>query len=138
MRKRNLDSLASTQNNEKVIRKVLAADRFLVHRLQIVQDTIWLDITNVKFRSNPQALGRVTSTLQRFTADKVKIANISFFHQNIRVVSYRVKLDQIAQKQFTPPLIGENHSSFEAIDLPISEIKITTTLFVGYWTIFCA
>ena len=47
----------------------------LVHGIE--GNTIKIIVTNFKFRSVTQAIGRVASTLQRFTSDEIQFANIS-------------------------------------------------------------
>ena len=57
---------APVKNNKKVIiGKVLAADRFKIHYLNFEDDTVNIGVTNAKFRSTAQAVGRIASTLQR-------------------------------------------------------------------------
>ena len=57
MRQRGSNADLSTQTNEKLIRKVLAADRFVIHRLDFKSDTIEIDLTNTKFRAISKAVG---------------------------------------------------------------------------------
>ena len=116
MRQRGSNADLSTQNNEKLIRKVLAADRFVIHRLDFKSDTIEIDLTNTKFRAISQAVGRVSSTLQRFTADKIKIAKISFYNMNLQVATYQIELDKIIYEQFEPPSTGKDNNTIVAID----------------------
>ena len=79
MRLRGNSAPLVLQSNEEIIRKVLKADRFEVHYLKFEVDTVNISITNTKFRSTAQAVGRLASTLQRFTSDKIKFAQISFY-----------------------------------------------------------
>ena len=65
MRLRGEGALKLKNSNESVIRKVLKADRFKVHYLEFDGDTVNIAVTNTKFRSIAQAVGRVASTLQR-------------------------------------------------------------------------
>ena len=55
------DALPILKNDETTIRKVLAADRFQIHRFEIKLDTVTIVVTNTKFRSIAQAVGRVAS-----------------------------------------------------------------------------
>ena len=57
------------------------ADRFEIHYLKFKTDTVHIGLTNTKFRSNAQATGRVTSTLQRFTSDAIKFAKYLSTHK---------------------------------------------------------
>ena len=83
MRARALNSLPVKDSKEAIIRKVLAVDGFEIHKLEYSKNTIYITVKNTKFRSIAQAVGRVASTLQRFTADEVQFANISFFSNNL-------------------------------------------------------
>ena len=78
MRLRGRNALQVRISNEATIRKVLAVDGFEIQNLLINGDTVSIIVENTKFRSTAQAVGRVASTLQRFTADNVQFANISF------------------------------------------------------------
>ena len=89
MRLRGEEALPVNINEEAIIRKVLKEDRFEIHYLKFEKDTVKIGVNNTKFRSQAQAVGRITSTLQRFTADYIKFANISFYSQDLRVVSYQ-------------------------------------------------
>ena len=42
-------------------------------------------------------MGRVASTLQRFTSDEVKIANIHFYSEDLNTASYGADLEKIAK-----------------------------------------
>ena len=77
------------------VRKVLAVDGFEIHDLKINDDKINLLVKNTKFRSTAQAIGRVASTLQRFTSNEIKFAKISFISGGIITASYQVNLEKI-------------------------------------------
>ncbi len=117
MRLRGEDALPINISNEAIIRKVLKVDHFEVHYLKIENDTVSIGVTNAKFRSTAQALGRVASTLQRFTADDVEFADISFFSKNLTAATYRVELEEITSQQFQPPVSRVNIPSITAIDV---------------------
>ena len=102
MRLRNESSPTVRQSNEPIIKKVLEADRFEVHYLKFENDEVSIAVTNTKFRSTAQALGRLASTLQRFTSDYIKFANISFYSRGLKTATYRVNLDKITKEQFDP------------------------------------
>ena len=74
-------------------------------------------IKNTKFRSTAQAVGRVASTLQRFTSDDIKNANISFYSQDLQLASYRVDLQKVTKEQLSPSSQDGNKPSISAIDL---------------------
>ena len=76
-----------------------------------------ITVTNKKFRSIAQAVGRVASTLQRFTSDKIKIAYISFQSSDLQVASYRVDLNKITYEQYNPKPSISKKSSILAVDL---------------------
>ena len=67
MRSRAVSALPLEVNDETTIRKVLAVDGFEIKKLVFNNDTASITIKNTKFRSTAQAVGRVSSTLQRFT-----------------------------------------------------------------------
>ena len=94
----------------------MAADRFVIHRLDFKSDTIEIDLTNTKFRAISQAVGRVSSTLQRFTADKIKIAKITFYNLNLQVATYQIELDKIIHEQCEPPSTVKYNNTIIAID----------------------
>ena len=75
-----------------------------------------IGVKNIKFRSQAQAVGRIASTLQRFTSDDITIANVSFYSQDLQLVSYRVDLEKIYKEQFNPIAIDKN-PSITAVDL---------------------
>ena len=104
MRLRPENTRSPQQNNFDAIRKVLAADRFKIKELRLSDNSINIIIINTKFRSTAQAIGRVASTLQRFTSNDTKFANISIMSQNIITGSYQVDLDKIIEEQFNPVL----------------------------------
>jgi len=126
MRLRGKDALPININDEAIIRKVLTADRFEIHYLNFDTDTVAIGISNTKFRSQAQAVGRIASTLQRFTADDIKIANISFFSQDLQLVSYRVDLEKVTNEQYSPVATYIETESIKAVDLkplPVSNNK---------------
>ncbi len=116
MRLRGNETFSKKQHNEETIRNVLAADKFLIHRLQFQGKTVELDITNTKFRSIAQAIGRASSTLQRFTSDKTQIALVTFYDGGLKVGSYRVDLQKITVEQFNPIPFDSENPSIYAID----------------------
>jgi len=103
-------------NNEDVIEKVLKADNFEIHSLKFKNGQVSIVVTNTKFRSTAQAVGRVASTLQRFTSDDIEVAHISFNSQGLRTATYRVNLDKITTEQLIPSLRKDQLSSIRAID----------------------
>ena len=103
-------------SDEGIIRKVLAVDGFEIQNLNISDDTVSITIKNTKFRSTAQAVGRVASTLQRFTADNIEFANISFRSNNLNTATYRVDLEKITNEQFHPDLKTQGDPSIVAVD----------------------
>ena len=89
MRKRAQSLSELQQNNEITIRKVLAADNFKILHLKFSENEVRIDVENNKFRSTTQAIGRISSTLQRFTSDSINIANIAFHNRGLQTASYR-------------------------------------------------
>ena len=65
------------------------------------EKTIRVDLTNYRFRSVSQAVGRVSSTLQRFTSNKIERAEIVFHKNRLQVASYSVDLNKIGDEQFS-------------------------------------
>ncbi len=101
----------------KTIKKVLEYDKFKILSLYESGNQIRLDIENKKFRSTAQALGRVTSTLQRFTKNDVKEALIVFHQDSIQMSSYFVSLDRIEKSQFSPVDGIESSKMFTLADV---------------------
>ena len=117
MRSRYGDALPKNINDEAIIRKVLAVDEFEIHYLSFNDDTVSIMVNNTKFRSQAQAIGRVASTLQRFTADDITFANISFYSQDLQLVSYRVNLEKVIKEQYSPVATDIETRSITAVDL---------------------
>ena len=117
MRLRGEGALSVNTSNEAIIRKVLKTDRFEIKYLKFEFDNVKIGVKNTKFRSQAQAVGRITSTLQRFTSDDITIANISFYSQDLRLVSYRVDLEKVTTEQFNPFETNEKNQSITAVDL---------------------
>lgn len=110
-------------NDEKVIRKVLTVDGFEIFDLEFNSDTVKIVINNTKFRSTAQAVGRIASTLQRFTSDDIKFAIISFNSLNLQLATYQVNLEKITGEQFDPTLVKDKKPSIIAIDTEAFTIK---------------
>ena len=117
MRSRGKGALPIRKNDENLIKKVLKADEFDINHLEFDTDTVTIIITNTKFRSTAQAVGRVASTLQRFTSDDIKFAHIFLRVGDVEAASYRVDLESISTEQLNPLLFDEARSSVSAIDL---------------------
>ena len=116
MRLRGDQALAVNQNNEDIIRKVFSADRFEIHHLNFEGNTVTVVVTNTKFRSTAQAVGRVTSTLQRFSSDKIKYARISFYSRDLKVATYHVDLEKVTAEQFGSAAPATDNPSIAAVD----------------------
>ena len=117
MRLRSKTTLPVTLSDEATIRKVLFVDGFEIRSLDFNHKTVNITVRNTKFRSTAQALGRVASTLQRFTADDVQFANISFnSKKDLLAATYRVDLEKITSEQFQALGPQLNSSSITAID----------------------
>ena len=122
MRRRDEKAAPIRQSKEDTIRRVLAVDRFEIHRLYIGTNVVILDVTNNKFRSTAQALGRLASTLQRFTSDDVNLAKISFYSEEMQTSTFEVDLKKITQQQFNPAESYREHPSITAIDQKASSV----------------
>ena len=117
MRLRGDNASPVRQSNEIVIRKVFTADRFDLHYLKFEEDTVTVVVTNNKFRSTAQAVGRVASTLQRFSSDKIKFAKISFYSRDLQVATYRVDLDKVTFEQFDPKALKTDQPSIASVEV---------------------
>ena len=117
MRLRGVSALPVKFNDEATIRKVLKADRFEIHSLKFGKNNVHIGVINTKFRSQAQAVGRIASTLQRFTADEIKFANISFYSQDLQLVSFRVDLEKVTKEQHSPTATDIKKRSITAFDL---------------------
>ena len=62
-------------------------------------------------------MGRVASTLQRFTSNDINWVNISFLSRDIITSSYHVDLESVTEEQFTPVLKTQEDRSNVAIDV---------------------
>ena len=122
MRLRSEQALPVNASEEAIIRKVLAVDGFEIQNLNFNDDAVNIIVTNTKFRSTAQAVGRVSSTLQRFTSNDIKIANISFLSLNLITGSYRVDLEKVTEEQFNPVLEAHEVRSTLAIDIDIDAL----------------
>ena len=110
--------------NEKAIRKVLEYDKFNIISLHEDNDQIILNITNTKFRSYSQSLGRITSTVQRFASDQIKYLIVVFVHDGLQTASYKIDLKRAALEQKNP----SQTASFTQIKMP-PEMKKRKTAF---------
>ena len=99
-RARERDAPGVEQTDEATIRKVFEVDGFEVLIINQGTDYIRVDLENNKYRSIAQALGRATSTLQRFTADNIKRAIIVFHKDGLQLSSYIVDLERVTPEQF--------------------------------------
>ena len=99
MRQRAVDGGVRQETNISAIQSVLKADKFLVKGIELSNDQIRVEIENNKFRSTAQALGRLISSLQRFSGDDVKFALIVFTNEAVPLASYRVDLSTIGSLQ---------------------------------------
>ena len=104
------------KQNIDTIEKVLSADLFEIHYLEFEADTVKATVTNTKFRSTAQAVGRVTSTLQRFTSDDIKFAEISFASRDLQTATYKIDLQKTTSELFGLALKVNESSSILAID----------------------
>lgn len=117
MRLRGERSPPVNVSDEITIRKVLDVDGFEINNLDFNDGTVSIMVKNTKFRSTAQAVGRVASTLQRFTSDKVQFANISFYSKDLVAATYHVDLEKITTEQFQPLEPRVNGPSITAIDV---------------------
>ncbi len=102
MRLRDLTSENFNETNKAAILKVLKVDGFKVIHLSEKEETVTIYLENSKFRSTAQAIGRVTSTLQRFTSNQINTAFIIFVRDQLRVGNYKVDLKKVTIEQFSP------------------------------------
>ena len=98
MRLRGLTNSSNTTTQLATIEKVLLVDGFKVHQINIEDNIVKVNVTNTKFRSTAQAVGRISSTLQRFTSDNITTAFVSF-HSNDLQIATSVDLDLIINEQ---------------------------------------
>ena len=119
MRLREQGALSLKNSNQSVIKKVLAADRFEVHYLKFESNSVSVAVSNTKFRSTAQAVGRIASTLQRFTSDKIKFAHIAFYSQGLQTANYQVDLEKVTKEQYNPNKPDSHKESIEVVDAAI-------------------
>lgn len=123
MRLRKENVASPQQNNTDAIKKVLAADRFELRELKFYDKSVKIIVNNTKFRSTAQAIGRVASTLQRFTSDKIHFADISFASGDLIAATYRVDLNDITTEQFNAVLELEKTSSIISVDSNVDQLN---------------
>ena len=111
-----------SDSSETKIRKVLQADNFKLLKFEIKNETVSVTVTNTKFRSTAQAVGRLASSLQRFTSDNIRFANIHFQSHDLLIASYRVDLENVTLEQFDPTAVNNNKPSIRAFDAEDSPI----------------
>lgn len=116
LRKRNPKSPLISKTNISSIKKLLEADKFVVNDIQVEQDNIRIEVENKKFRSTAQALGRISSVLQRLTSDKTDYAIIVLFSKQFPVASYRLNLQKLSNYQNSRKELAD----FEEIIVPQS------------------
>lgn len=132
MRLRGQGSSTVVETNEAIIRKVLEVDKFKIHHLKFEGDLVEISVTNTKFRTTSQAVGRLASTLQRFSSDSIKVAEISFESLGIHVATFRIELDKVYSEQFDPPSYPNPSPSIEVIETkPLYHSKISQRLSWG-------
>ena len=112
---------------------------FEINYLKFNDDTVSITIKNTKFRSTAQAVGRVASTLQRFTSDDIQFANISFYSKDL----HSGELSSGLRKNYCRaiPSIGSqvNSPSITAIDIRcLYKGKKQTAFYLGCWTLHCS
>lgn len=129
MRLRGKGALILKESNANVIRKVLKVDLFKIRYLKLENETVFIGVTNTKFRSTAQAVGRLTSTLQRFTADEIKFAHISFYSNDLQTAVYRVDLQKVTKEQFSPMAKISHNPSIEAIDSDALQFQKNSPVF---------
>ena len=62
-------------------------------------------------------MGRILSTLQRFTSDDFKFAIVSFYSHNLQISSYRADLQKITSEQFSPVATDKYNPSIKPVDI---------------------
>ncbi len=116
MRLKRKDTKKFISTDIAKIKNVLNYDEFKILRIKEDQKLIRIDLVNKKFRSVAQAVGRVSSTLQRFSKDEIEKALIVFHNDNLQLSSYLVDLNQVAYEQF-------GKEQFSKTEPSISEVK---------------
>lgn len=86
-------------NNISIIKAALESDSFLVSDMQIKKNHIRIEIENTKFRSTAQALGRISTSLQRFSSNEIEYADIIILSENYPIASYRLDLQAITNNK---------------------------------------
>jgi hypothetical protein len=118
MRKRVIDGGGRIKTNIGAIKSVLEADGFLLKKTLVQVDSIHVEVENTKFRSTAQSLGRIITTLQRFSGDQVDYAIVTFSESAFPLTSYRVDLQRIGDYQNGLNDISEFEMVVVPVDLP--------------------
>ena len=88
------------QTDEATIRKVLQVDGFEVISFDESDNKLRLDVVANRYRSIAQSIGRITSTLQRFSANDVQEATIVFYRGGLQLSSFNVNLNTVTPEQY--------------------------------------
>ena len=116
LRKRDIQNPLISKTDTSAIKEILEADQFLINEIRLKPDHITLEVENKKFRSNAQALGRISIALQRLTSDQTEYADIVILSEQYPTASYRLNLQELSnyQKSF------KKLSDFEKVIIPQS------------------
>ena len=99
MRRRAIDGGNWASTNIGAIKSTLATEKFVLKGMNVETDHIRLDVQNTQFRSTSQALGRIISTLQRFSGDEIDYAIVVLSDTGFPFASYRIDLQKIGSHQ---------------------------------------
>ena len=127
MRVRTESNLTNSKTDFKTLKKVLTYDGFKILNFEVVDDKIRIDLENTKFRSVAQAIGRVSSTLQRFTAEEFEYAIIVFHSKNLQQASYKIDLNQIFDNQHSAIQFNQKEPTIKNIKGSISNKKFSNS-----------
>ena len=114
LRKRDIQNPLISKTDTSAIKEILEADQFLINEIRLKPNHIIIEVENKKFRSNAQALGRISIALQRLTSDQTEYADIVILSEHYPTASYRLNLQELSnyQKSF------KKLSDFEKVIIP--------------------
>ena len=77
------------------------------------------------------AIGRVASSLQHFSSDKVKVAYISLYSGDLQTSRYRVNLDEVGVEQFKPQTSSADQFQLKPLAQFLPPLQKALTNYLG-------
>ena len=113
MRNKTINYSQSTITDVQTLRRVLEYDKFDILKIEIDRNNIRIDLINRKFRSISQALGRVSSAVQRFSNKQIETAEVVFHNKDFQISSFEINLKKVQDEQFSPQQFNAEYPSIQ-------------------------